>query len=172
MTSGESDAARAAAGDVVTISKELYLGPVHDNNLEQLRRLQEAILPVQYKDQFYRSVVALSKQRLARLAYFKDVVVAAACCRVEERNGERFMYVMTLATLPAYRGRGIGSALLTTMIARAKEMGLKGAFLHVWTTNEEAHRFYERFNFSVVETIHGYYKRIDPPDCHILETIF
>jgi ribosomal protein S18 acetylase RimI-like enzyme len=172
MTAGESDAARAAAGDVVTISSDLYLGPVHDNNLEQLRRLQEAILPVQYKDQFYRSVVALSQQRLARLAYFKDVVVAAACCRVEERRGERFLYVMTLATLPAYRGRGIGSALLTTMIARAKEMGLKGVFLHVWTVNEEAHRFYERFNFSVVETIEGYYKRIEPPDCHILEKVF
>jgi ribosomal protein S18 acetylase RimI-like enzyme len=36
------------------------------------------------------------------------------------------------------------------------------------TSNTEAVAFYKHFGFEVVETVAGYYKRLDPPDAYIL----
>mmetsp|Transcript_19967 Transcript_19967/g.57081 ORF Transcript_19967/g.57081 Transcript_19967/m.57081 type:complete len:171 (+) Transcript_19967:127-639(+) len=158
-------------GDVVQINRDVYFGPVHENNVGQLRRLQEAILPVQYKDSFFTQVIDLSKEKLARLAYFKDIMVGTACSRVESREGRegKYLYIMTLAVLPAYRSRDIGTELIKDLEKTAREMGLEGIFLHVWTTNEDAIRFYKRLGFDTTETLKGYYKDISPPDGYVLE---
>ena len=37
------------------------------------------------------------------------------------------------------------------------------------TSNDEAIRFYQRFGFSVGDTISGYYKRLDPPHAVLLK---
>mmetsp|Transcript_7148 Transcript_7148/g.14337 ORF Transcript_7148/g.14337 Transcript_7148/m.14337 type:complete len:177 (+) Transcript_7148:134-664(+) len=161
------------SGDTIAVAPDVYFGPIHVNNVGQLRRLQETILPVRYKDSFYTDVVEYSNKGIAKLAYFKDVMVGAACCRLEERDGKVMLYVMTLAVLPAYRGRSIGSKLLDFMIEKAKELGAAGIFLHVWTENKEGIEFYrKKFDFEEKETIEGYYKRLDPPNCLILEKIF
>lgn len=159
-------------GDMLVVNKDVKFGPIHVNNVGQLRQLQEATLPVRYQDKFYSDVLALSDQKIAKLAYFRDLSVGAACCRVESVDGDKKMlYVMTLAVLPAYRGRGIGTQLVNYMIRMARELGAAGLYLHVWTNNTEAVDFYKRLQFSIKETIPGYYKRIDPPDCHILELL-
>jgi len=160
-------------GDVIQVTKDLYLGPVHVNNVEQLRRLHEAVLPVKYQDKFYNDAITYSDQGTVKLAYFKDIVVGTVCCRVDDtEDGEKMVYMMTLATLPAYRGRGIGTHLMEYITKKANEIGAKGIYLHVWTPNTEAIEFYKKNGFSIKETIKGYYKRIDPPDCHVLEKRF
>mmetsp|Transcript_22523 Transcript_22523/g.39917 ORF Transcript_22523/g.39917 Transcript_22523/m.39917 type:complete len:174 (+) Transcript_22523:143-664(+) len=166
-----SDKSDAAAGDVVQINKDVYFGPIHTHNVEQVRRLQDAVLQVRYKESFYEQVVGLSAKGLAKLAYFKDVMVGASCCRVDEREGKegKFLYVMTLAVLPAYRGRGIGTELINHLVKKAEELGLAGVYLHVWTKNEEGLNLYKKLGFEVGEKIESYYKRMDPPDCFVLE---
>lgn len=82
---------------------------------------------------------------------------------------------MTLGVLAAYRGHGIGSKLLQSvldyyeqekngpLLAKVQEI-----YLHVQTNNHDALHFYERFGFEQGGKIENYYKRIDPPDCFIV----
>ena len=55
--------------------------PVHEKNVQQLRVLNGAVLPVRYQDKFYREVVTSGKY--TQLAYLSDVLVGAVCGRLE-----------------------------------------------------------------------------------------
>jgi ribosomal protein S18 acetylase RimI-like enzyme len=50
-----------------------------------------------------------------------------------------------------------------------KQPEIKEVYLHVWTANEDALRFYEtKFGFVRGEKMESYYRRIDPPDAYVL----
>lgn len=78
---------------------------------------------------------------------------------------------MTLAVLAPYRRRDVGSTMLESVLdAVAKTYSnVASIYLHVQTNNASAIKFYEKFGFVVKETLKGYYKRIDPSDCFVLE---
>jgi N-alpha-acetyltransferase 50 len=92
---------------------------------------------------------------------------------------------MTLAVLAAYRGRGIGSDLLQSVLdycaqqqQQRSSTSRDGAVdaspiveiaLHVHVSNNDAIRFYtEKFGFVRGELVENYYRRIDPPHCYLL----
>jgi hypothetical protein len=76
---------------------------------------------------------------------------------------------MTLGILAPYRGLGIGAALLQRVLAAVEfDANICEAYLHVQTSNEEALRFYAKAGFDITDTIRNYYKRLEPPDCHVL----
>jgi N-alpha-acetyltransferase 50 len=94
---------------------------------------------------------------------------------------------MTLAVLAAYRGRGIGSDLLQSVLdycAQQQQQQQRGSTLrdgaveaspiveialHVHISNNDAIRFYtEKFGFVRGELVENYYRRIDPPHCYLL----
>ncbi|WP_457742372.1 ribosomal protein S18-alanine N-acetyltransferase [Thermococcus sp.] len=66
-------------------------------------------------------------------------------------------HIMSIAVDSAYRGNGIGSALLTEAIERLIERGARYIGLEVRVSNEGAIRLYERFGFKKVKRIIGYY---------------
>ncbi|CAG8509668.1 10074_t:CDS:1, partial [Dentiscutata heterogama] len=41
-------------------------------------------------------------------------------------------------------------------------------YLHVQISNEEALKFYKKYNFEIVGTVEGYYKKISPSDAYVL----
>ena len=43
------------------------------------------------------------------LAYLNDICIAAITCREEEKEGEKFLYILTIGVLEAYRKLGIGT---------------------------------------------------------------
>jgi|EP00624_Nannochloropsis_granulata_P001607 ribosomal protein S18 acetylase RimI-like enzyme len=91
----------------------------------------------------------------------------------------RRLYIMTLGVQAAYRGQGIGSRLLTSVLDAATRpphctnndpygLDIEEIYLHVQTSNADAIHFYSKFGFVTREMIRNYYKRIEPPDCYIL----
>eukprot|EP00392_Amoebophrya_sp_AT5.2_P013723 g13852.t1 len=79
------------------------------------------------------------------------------------------LYIMTLSLLPAYRKRGIASALLKFLLeAATKEPQLKKVSLHVQTGNDVALEFYKKHGFRVEKTVENYYDKISPASAHYL----
>jgi len=75
------------------------------------------------------------------------------------------LYIMTLGVLAPHRGEGVGSALLRRALAEcAGDEAIRYAYLHVHSGNEEAVRFYQRFDFQIHCTVPGYYRKLSPPD--------
>lgn len=56
----------------------------------------------------------------------------------------REAYLMNMYTVPAWRGRGIGAALVGEMVEHARSVGVKRVWLH---TTEGARSLYERAGF-------------------------
>mmetsp|Transcript_29346 Transcript_29346/g.43335 ORF Transcript_29346/g.43335 Transcript_29346/m.43335 type:complete len:190 (+) Transcript_29346:46-615(+) len=152
---------------------DLEFGPIHENNLGLLRKLNLSVFPVKYNDKFYNDIL-LVPQGFAEFAYVGGFVVGAICARVEsytDEDGKNSLraYIMVIGVLAAYRGHGIGHELLDRLMKTVEEHGgLDEVYLHVQTSNEDALRFYQRHGFENFQIIRNYYKRIEPPDCYVL----
>ncbi len=69
--------------------------------------------------------------------------------------------VMTVATLPAHRGRGLGRVLLDDLVRRATARGVEALLLEVRADNEAARRLYDRAGFEVISVRRRYYQPDD-----------
>ena len=85
--------------------------------------------------------------------------VDAGVLVVEERPDG--VYLGLIELLPAYQGRGIGTAIINQLIAGAQRRGLP-LTLHVLSTNQPARRLYERLGLNVVEE-EGHRYRMSTP---------
>ncbi|KAG0628468.1 hypothetical protein M758_1G029200 [Ceratodon purpureus] len=141
---------------------------VRDKNVMQLRKLNTAIFPVTYQDKFYTD--ALNSGDFTKLAYYNDICVGSIACRLEKKDGVSVrLYIMTLGVLAPYRRLRIGSKLLQNALDLCKDdPNIVEVYLHVQINNDEAIEFYRQFGFEITDTIQNYYKRIDPPHCHVL----
>lgn len=66
--------------------------------------------------------------------------------------------IQTIAVLPEYEGRGIGTAMLTRMLDEARRRGAQETLLEVREDNPRARRLYELFGFEHIHTRRGYYR--------------
>jgi [ribosomal protein S18]-alanine N-acetyltransferase len=66
--------------------------------------------------------------------------------------------VLTIAVRPAHWGQGIGSALLGTLLATARDRGCTEVFLEVRADNPRAHGLYLRRGFTELGLRRGYYQ--------------
>lgn len=123
-------------------------------------------------------MVEQHSENLSKFAYWNGFVIGAVCTRIEpsvDRPGKSRMYIMTLGVLAAYRGRNVGTKLITSVLdyyEQKKDDELSDVdeiTLHVQISNQDAIDFYtKRFGFEQGKMIENYYKRIDPPHCYIL----
>jgi ribosomal-protein-alanine N-acetyltransferase len=78
--------------------------------------------------------------------------------------------IMTIATDPAFRGKGVGRLLLKTMTGLLREKQLGWLTLEVRPSNEPALKLYESFGFRQVGRRPNYYK--NPREDALLLTKF
>ena len=65
--------------------------------------------------------------------------------------------VMTIATLPRVRGRGLGRRLLDELVARSRAAGAQRLLLEVRADNTAARGLYDSAGFRLLQTRRGYY---------------
>ncbi|MFB4282988.1 MULTISPECIES: ribosomal protein S18-alanine N-acetyltransferase [unclassified Nonomuraea] len=65
--------------------------------------------------------------------------------------------VQTIAVLEKHQGTGIGSALLTALLAEASRRGAREIFLEVRADNPRAQAVYRHFGFEEIGTRRRYY---------------
>ncbi|MBM3778341.1 MAG: ribosomal-protein-alanine N-acetyltransferase [Acidimicrobiia bacterium] len=67
------------------------------------------------------------------------------------------IHINNVAVRPAYRGNGIGTALLQHALAQSSRLGARRARLEVRASNAGALRLYERLGFSLAGVRRNYY---------------
>jgi len=76
-------------------------------------------------------------------------------------------HIVSIAVLPDYRRRGIGSKLLEQAMEALKDIyGCKEVYLEVRVSNNPAISLYEKYGFRKVKIIRGYY--LDGEDAYIM----
>lgn len=84
----------------------------------------------------------------------RDTVVGYAGLAAPSSSGD----VQTIAVAPSRQGTGLGTRLLTELLAAATAFGCEEVFLEVRIDNHRAQRLYERFGFEPVGIRRGYYQ--------------
>lgn len=99
-----------------------------------------------------RLIPALREQptALVLLAFAGDQAIGVAVCffGFSTFQARPLLNIHDLAVVPAWRGRGVGRALLTAAEARARRRGCCKLTLEVQDDNRRARAVYERFGFA------------------------
>lgn len=174
------------------MSKEIEVdfGGITNDNCQQLKLINTTCFPITYAPGFYKDVVKAKNSDLNKFAYHNGYIIGAICCRIQDvkvpsgnhnnhnndkETTKKVLYIMTLAVLPAYRGRGVGKKLLQSVLDHVKDAdlkekeGIQEVMLHVQVSNEDGVKFYtDKMGFEKGERVDDYYTRIDPPHAFIL----
>lgn len=131
--------------------------PAAVGDLPALEALERTVFPGEaYPRFFLRQAVALwpdwmlvarSADHDAPLGYILGAAAAAP--------GEA--WILSMATGPAARGRGVGGGLLAALIARLTTAGVRTVALTVHPDNAAALRLYRRAGFTVATTTADYF---------------
>lgn len=109
----------------------------------------EAVVGQELADPRYRIMLA---ERDGALAGYCKVVLA--CGWPEHARGSNTVELKQLYTAPGLTGGGIGGALTDWALDEARKSGADEIQLSVWSGNDGAQRFYERYGFAKVADIH------------------
>ncbi|KAG6920280.1 hypothetical protein DXG01_005049 [Tephrocybe rancida] len=157
-------------------SSRVSFASLTSNNLGTVRKLNSVLFPIKYSEKFYQGVLLPEVEDFCKLAvYYNDVPVGTICCRLETKDDEIALYLMTMGILAPYRSRSLGSQsleLILTSAAAQRKPKINKIYLHVQVSNHEAKKFYERHGFKEVGIHENYYKKIAPHDAWILEKTF
>lgn len=125
------------------------LDTVNSSNIDRVKVVLASVLPVSYPPSFYRDMV--QGKVSACVATLKDRTVGCVAWTCEAG----VVNILALGVLATHRERGVATLLLERCLE-----GATGAYLHVQTGNNEAVQFYTKREFTVTQTVDGYYKRV------------
>ncbi|MDD3647855.1 MAG: GNAT family N-acetyltransferase [Candidatus Dojkabacteria bacterium] len=88
------------------------------------------------------------------LAYHKDKLVGYANGSKKEVyifRKKKYFEVENIGVIPEYKGKGIGTKLLKTLLNWAKRKGFNRAYLNCYIKNKEALVFYKKHGFEKID---------------------
>lgn len=78
--------------------------------------------------------------------------------------------IQTIGVLPECEGQGIGTAMLTELLAEGRRRGAREVLLEVRADNPRAQKLYRRNGFEHIHTRSGYYR--DGVDALVMRLVF
>ncbi len=153
------------------------------SHLPALQRLTSTLLPVRYPDKFFTGVVGeITSATFSRVAVSSSKPIGWIRCRLDPfpestsppSNTKPIynqVYIQALCLLAPYRGQGIATALLDTVL-RPKlltEHDVESVYAHVWESNEDALEWYQKRGFRRVMLIENYYRKLRPGGAWIVK---
>jgi len=131
-------------------------------DLNQLRNIEKVCFP-QDAWPLWDLIGVLTLPNVVRLkAVADDRMVGFIAGDI--RHSENMAWVATVGVLPEYRGRGIGTALMS---ACEEQLGISTIRLSVRLSNEGAVRLYQRLGYQTVGIWPSYY--LDGEDAVVME---
>lgn len=133
-------------------------------DIPEIIRVNRRCLPENYSRRTFLGLWNKYKDLLF-LCFDEEQASSVAYIIVKMDKGSSFFeekevlkgHIFSLAVLPKYRRRGIASVLLSLSLRRMEGKNGKEIFLEVRKSNTPAISLYEKFNFSIVGTVPGYY---------------
>lgn len=140
-----------------------FAGP--DHSLDDFRRMMTRLAERDDSQYSYRNTLlaagddgsiqgAIVAYDGARLHELREAFVNSALeffgrdfSQMDDETQEGEIYIDSLAVFPAYRGRGVATALLRALISKAKEEGHRAVGLLVDKGNPSAERLYRSVGF-------------------------
>jgi ribosomal protein S18 acetylase RimI-like enzyme len=165
--------------------------PIREKHIQQLKRINSLLLPINYPDSFYHKIVdPLNTPNFSRVILFHEPltlksvffstsepkVVGGIVCRLEKDDGTRTsaIYIQSLALLSPYRSHGLATRVLDDIIEGAvntPQIGypVTSLYAHVWTENSEGLEWYAARGFTREEpVVQDYYRRLNPGNAWIM----
>jgi len=93
----------------------------------------------------------------------EEKILGYAIGQAQKEFGE----IISIASHPARRKKGVGKTLANFLIAHFKKKSLKKIFLHVRKNNLAAISFYKNLGFQILKTVKNYYQNSD--DAYLME---
>jgi N-alpha-acetyltransferase 50 len=167
------------------------ISPISEKHIQQLRRINSLLLPINYPDSFYHKIVdPLNTPNFSRVILFHEPltlksvfssssepkVVGGIVCRLEKDEATRTsaIYIQSLALLSPYRSHGLATRVLDDIIqgvVNTPQLGypVTSIYAHVWTENTEGLEWYTARGFTREEpVVKGYYRRLQPGNAWIM----
>jgi ribosomal protein S18 acetylase RimI-like enzyme len=151
---------------------------ISKSHLPSIQRLTSTTLPVRYGDNFFQSTITdETAAQLSRVALYSSEPIGWIRCCLEPCVPEtasqpqlQQIYVQALALLAPYRGIGLASVLLDTIVnsSIAHAHNTVCIYAHVWEKNEAALDWYAKRGFKRVLLLERYYRRLKPAGAWIV----
>ena len=153
---------------------EYRVEEISEDDLPYVIRINEAVLPENYPFYFYEMLYR-NYPKAFLVAKVGGMVVGYVMSRVEhslQMSGflPSFVkkgHIVSIAILPEYRRRGIGTALMNRVMDSLKNIyDCKEVYLEVRVSNRAAIEFYKKLGFRIDHVIKRYYK--DGEDAYVM----
>jgi GNAT superfamily N-acetyltransferase len=178
-----------------SLPSKLSLAPASDvKNLASLKRLNSLLLPINYRESFYKDILTNPiDAALSRVAFWDGGIsiiggirgkwdppspsssatpasgIVSPSCLDDGSKRSGKIYLMTICVLSPFRRLGVASALLADIVGTAKQWGVEEIYAHVWVENHEAQEWYERRGFTIDEgVVEGYYRKLRPSGAKVV----
>jgi ribosomal protein S18 acetylase RimI-like enzyme len=136
--------------------------PVNKSTIGLLKVIHQKVLPVNYCEAIYDVIKDGIGAHGELLYLYDDTAVGEICWRIEEVDGLKKLYIMTIGVLPVYQKKGLGKYLLEHAISEAQKRGvIIEVYLHVHEENRGGQEFYERLGFHRGQIEIGYYTSLE-----------
>lgn len=141
----------------VTPADDTFLLSLYDGTRD--KELSQAEWQAGQREQFVRWQFDLQRReydaRFPDARYQLIVIDGEPAGRIWVGADDKQIRLLDIAILPQFQNRGAGTILLNDLIREADEAG---KFLRhmVFVLNDNAHRFYERLGFVIIEDLDAY----------------